>query len=148
MRRLGQRKDDVGCAGLIVEEQQERRSLAATVRPGVHARRELLQQPARLRLARKGGALLRAPGQILPIEPNQHRGSPRYGAEPVLETDLQVPLGEHGQVDANQGGDLFLHRTGGDDELARRQRLALAVPFDLDRAHTAGRQPDPDDLRP
>ena len=139
VRRLGQREDDFGCGTVVVEQDQQRR--AAAVGSRVHARRETSPAanlcPGSCASAARSSSLQGnccGSSQI-------SIGDPR-GTAPSRSAKLTFwwRSANDGQLDADHGGHLLLHRTGGDHQLGCLQRLPHALLFDLNRADASGRQ--------
>jgi hypothetical protein len=103
----------------------------------MHAGRKLLQQPARVFVFPQGCALLLAPGQVLLVEPDQHRRCTRHHARRIGKADLQMPLGNNRQVQPEQADRLLHHGPSREYEMGRLDGPALALLVDLNVPHAA-----------
>ena len=112
------------------------------------ALRKLLEQPSCLVILRERTALVVAPGQMLLVEPDQHRGRAWHGAERIGKADLEMALGDDRQLDADELGHRLLHWSGGKHEMGCLDRLALTLMLNVNRAHPPSGRVDADDLAP
>ncbi len=66
-------------------------------------------------LVGEGGALLLVPVEPLRVAPDDHRGVSRYHPVMLSERNLEMQLGEQGELDAGERGHGRRHRAGGVD---------------------------------
>ena len=142
MRRFGQREDRIDRIAMVVEENDRCR---CPIGAPMHARGKRRKEPSGVLIGRESRMFLLAPGEMLLVEPNQHRRVARKAAERIEEADLVVALGPDRQIDADHARHLVLHRPGGEHDMRRRERPTLVLMLDVNPANPPANDVDADD---
>jgi hypothetical protein len=103
------------------------------------------KKPLGLLIGRERSVFLIAPGQMLLIEPDQHRSVARQAAESIGKADLVVALGPDREIDTYHACHVGLHRARRQNRMRRRQRPAFPLLLDLYRANPAAGRVESDD---